>query len=142
MKPTLRHHQALCGFITGALATGIVHNANLSGLWNVIAQETGRGVASIAYGSPWASLGLIAYEETILYRHPALTLVRIALLTLPHIALGLLWQRYALIGGSIAIAEHIAWNRWLISPRWPIPVLGMGLIYLFLYLDITDKEST
>ena len=134
--------QQLQGFLTGALSTAIVlhlHAPALAGLVGVLLQEIGRGIAAIAFGSLGASLGVLICEEALLYEgNPYRTLVRLGLLLFPHLALGLLWQRFKLYGGMVAIAEHLAWNQWFASPLGFVPVIGMGAIYYLLFLK---KES-
>jgi hypothetical protein len=110
----------------------------LSGVWNTIAQEIGRGLAASQLGGAAASLGLMVSEELLMGDVPGEVLFRMVLMVLPQIALGLLWERYKLAGGLIATIEHLAWNIWITSPLWPIPVAAMALIYWILF--IYDEE--
>ena len=123
----------LLGMSLSGAATALVLVANLPGPWGAALQELGRGVAAISFGGTAASLGVIAVEEAFLAESIHLTLLRLLLLTPPQIALGLLWQRYRWIGGLLALAEHLAWNRWLSSRFWLIPVLGIIIIYCVLF---------
>ena len=120
---------ALSGATTALLL--VVHFPNPCG---TILQELGRGMAAIAFGGVSASLGVLLSEEILLYDgHLLPTLLRPSLLFFPHLALGLLWQRYRFLGGLAAIAEHLAWNQWFSSPYWLIPTTGMGIIYFVLF---------
>jgi hypothetical protein len=130
--------QALQSFLCAALSTQVVYRLNLSGVWNTIAQEIGRGLAASQLGGAAASLGLMVSEELLMGDVPGEVLFRMALMVLPQIALGLLWERYKLAGGLIATIEHLAWNLWITSPLWPIPVAAMALIYWILF--IYDEE--
>jgi hypothetical protein len=125
-------------FLCAALSTQVVYRLNLSGAWNTIAQEIGRGLAASQLGGAAASLGLMVSEELLMGDVPGEVLFRMVLMVLPQIALGLLWERYKLAGGLIATIEHLAWNIWITSPLWPIPVAAMALIYWILF--IYDEE--
>lgn len=131
--------QQMQGFLTGALSTAIVLNLHVSALTGTFLQEIGRGIAAMAFGGLSASLGVLICEEALLYDgNLRLTLVRLGLLLFPHLALGLLWQRFKLYGGMAALAEHLAWNQWFASPLSFVPVIGMGAIYFTLFFH---KES-
>ena len=95
-------------------------------------QELGRGVAAMLFGGIAATLGLVAVEEIFLFADLPSTLLRLVLLTAPQIAVGLLWQRYRWPGGLLALMEHLAWNHWLNTPWWPIPIAGIIAIYIIL----------
>jgi len=129
-KKTWPH--ALTAFLLSGAVTAAVLLIGFPGWWGAIVQEIGRGIASMAFGSLWASLGLVAVEEVILAESIPLTLLRLVLLAPAQIALGLLWQRYRWIGGLIALAEHLAWNQWLQAPLWFIPAGGIIAIYTIL----------
>ena len=125
---------ALSGTITTLLLV-----AHLSKPWGTILQELGRGMVAMTFGGVAASLGLLVSEEILLYNgHLSPTLLRLILLVFPHMALGLLWQRYRWKGGLATIAAHLAWNQWFSSPYWLIPTIGMAAIYLTL---LFHKES-
>jgi ABC-type microcin C transport system permease subunit YejB len=125
-------------FLCAALSTQVVYRLNLSGAWNTIAQEVGRGLAASQLGGAAASLGLMVSEELLMGDALGEVLFRTALMVLPQFALGLLWERYKLPGGLIATIEHLAWNRWIASPLWPIPAAAMALIYWILF--VYDEE--
>jgi len=130
-------------FISGtafsSATTALLLAANLPRLWGTILQELGRGIAAMYFGGVSATLGLILSEEMILFDgHFLLTFQRLTLLTIPHLALGMLWQRYHWKGGVAALVEHLAWNQWYSTPFWSIPTLGMATIYFTL---IFHKES-
>ena len=101
--------------------------------WGIIGQEFLRWAAVSVSNGVWGSLGIVIGEEILIFDGDfAKAILRIALLIAPHAALGLLWQRYGLLGGSIAIAEHLAWNQWLGTAIWPVPAIGMLVIYAML----------
>jgi hypothetical protein len=125
-------------FLCAALSTQVVYRLDLPGAWNTIAQEVGRGLAASQLGGAAASLGLMVSEELLMGDVPGEVLFRMALMVLPQIALGLLWERYKLPGGLIAVLEHLAWNRMIASSLWPLPIAGMALIYWILFAF--DKE--
>ena len=129
----------LLGSTLSGAATGLFLFARLPSLWGIILQELGRGMVAMRFGGVAASLGLLVSEEILLYNgHLSPTLLRLILLTIPHLALGLLWQRYRWKGGLAAIGEHLAWNYLFSSPYWLIPTIGMAAIYLTL---LVHKES-
>ena len=123
--------------IAGAL-TLLAFLADLPGLWGTVLQELGRGVAAMAFNGIAASLGVLVTEEIFLFESFGRTALRLILLVFPHMALGLLWQRYRWKGGLATIAAHLAWNQWFSSPYWLIPTIGMAAIYLTL---LFHKES-
>jgi hypothetical protein len=120
-------------FLCAALSTQVVYRLDLPGAWNTIAQEIGRGLAASQLGGAAASLGLMVSEEILMVDAFREIIFRMALMVFPQVALGLLWERYKLAGGLIAVLEHLAWNRWIASPVWPLPVAGMALIYWILF---------
>jgi len=102
-------------------------------LWGVVGQEFTRWAAVSVSNGMWASLGVVIGEEVLIFDGDITkTALRIMLLIAPQIALGLFWQRYGLIGGIAAIAEHLAWNQWLGTAMWPVPTVGMLVIYAVL----------
>jgi len=129
----------LLGMTLSGTATALLLDLNLPGLWGTVLQELERGIVTLVFGGVSASLGILLSEEILLFDgHLLATLLRLALLIFPHLALGLLWQRYRCLGGLAAVIEHLAWNQWLASPYWIIPTTGMGAIYLTL---LFHKES-
>ena len=124
--------QFILGFSISGAATALTIVANLPGLWGTVLQELGRGAIAMTFGGVAASLGLVVVEEVFLFENVHLTIWRLLLLTIPQIALGLLWGRYRWKGGLAAIGEHLAWNQWFSSPLWLIPTLGMAAIYFIL----------
>lgn len=126
----------LTRFLPGALIAGAITAIglliHLPGLWGTVLQELGRGAAAMPFGGLAASLGVVAVEEALLFENFRETALRLILLTAPHIALGLLWQRYRWKGGLAALVEHLTWNQWFASPYWLIPTAGMSAIYLTL----------
>ena len=130
--------QTIQGILIGAISAMLVVQLDIP-VWGSILQEFGRW-AAVASAGVWGSLGVILGEEILLFNGNIIrSLLRFALLIVPHTALGLLWQRYGLFGGILAIAEHLAWNRWLGSTWWPIPVAGMIAIYALLIFH--EKET-
>jgi ABC-type microcin C transport system permease subunit YejB len=127
-------------FLCAALSTQVVYRLDLPGAWNTIAQEIGRGLAASQLGGAAASLGLMVSEELLMGDAFGEALFRMVLMVLPQIALGLLWERYKLAGGLIATIEHLAWNRWIASPLWPIPAASMALIYWILFVQSKEDD--
>ena len=125
--------QFILGFSLSGTATALTIAANLPGLWGAVTQELGRGAIAMTFGGVAASLGLVVVEEMFLAENLYQTVLRLALLTPPQLALGLFWQRYRWKGGLAAIGEHLAWNQWLSSPFWLIPTMGMAAIYTMLF---------
>ena len=129
----------LLGSALSGATTAMLLAVNLSNPWGTILQELGRGMAAMLFGGVSASLGVLLSEEILLYDGRLLpTLPRLVLLSVPHLALGLLWQRYRWKGGLAATTEHLAWNQWFASPYGWIPTIGMAAIYLTL---LFHKES-
>jgi ABC-type microcin C transport system permease subunit YejB len=128
-------------FFCAALSTQVVYRLGLPGAWNTIAQEVGRGLAASQLGGAAASLGLMISEELLMGDAFGEALFRMVLMVLPQVALGLLWERYKLTGGLIATIEHLAWNLWITSPLWPIPVAAMALIYWILFVQSKEDDS-
>jgi hypothetical protein len=127
-------------FFCAALSTQVVYRLDLPGAWNTIAQEIGRGLAASQLGGAAASLGLMVSEELLMGDEPGEVLFRMVMMVLPQVALGLLWERYKLAGGLIATIEHLAWNLWITSPLWPLPVAGMALIYWILFVQSKEDD--
>ena len=128
----------LLGVARSGAATGLFLFARLPSFWGIVLQELGRGMVAMSFGGVAASLGVVAAEEAFLAESLPQTGWRLILLLFPHLAFGLLWQRYHWKGGLAAIAEHLAWNHWFSSPYWLIPTIGMAAIYLTL---LFHKES-
>lgn len=104
----------------------------------VVAIEAVRGIITLTLGLP-ASLGIAIAQAAQSLDCLGITgaLGRFALLLLPNLLLGLLWQRYRLRGGLAALALSGLWQLAIQKlDLWPLPAVGFIASATFLLYPI------
>jgi len=118
----------ILGIALGLTLTLALQATQVAGLpaLAVLLTEAIRGAGTLFFGLP-VSLGIAAAQayQSSSCRGVAGMIISFLLLLPPNLLLGLLWERYRLRGGLVAILLSGLWQLAVLKPVfWPLPTLG------------------